>query len=88
MNKKLKYWLFCALLFSIISVNAQTYQAAYGTIVNQCSQTNITNNLTTFESLGMKRAGTTALANTLTWLKNQYTSYGYTASQMAALATL
>lgn len=82
MNKKLKYYLLGILMVMQFSVLAQTYQAAYGTIVNQCSQTNITNNLTTFESLGMKRAGTTALANTLTWLKNQYTSYGYTASQM------
>lgn len=82
MYKKINYWLFSAVLFINLNTTAQTYQAAYATIVNQCSQTNITNNLTTFESLGMKRAGTTALANTLTWLKNQYTSFGYTTGQM------
>jgi hypothetical protein len=61
---------------------AQTYIFAYGNIVNQVSQTNISTNLQEFENLGVKRRGTTALTNTLNWLKNKYSSYGYTATQM------
>ena len=60
----------------------QTYIQAYQDVVDQCSQTNITTNLTEFEALGVKRRGTTALQNTLNWLKAEYLSYGYTASQM------
>lgn len=73
---------FILLLFVTEITQAQVYQAVYGAIVNQCSQQNITNNLTTFESLGLKRKGTTALQNTLDWLKNKYISFGYTTSQI------
>jgi aminopeptidase YwaD len=61
---------------------AQTYIPAYATVVNQCSQANITTNLTEYEALGVKRRGTPALQNTLDWLRNKYTSYGYSASQL------
>jgi hypothetical protein len=61
---------------------SQTYNANYATVVNQTSQTNITTNLTAFENLGVKRRGTVALQNTLDWLKNQYSSFGYAPSQL------
>ena len=61
---------------------AQVYTEQYATIVNQVSATNILNNLTEFENLGVKRRGTTPLQNTLNWLKAEYLSYGYTAAQM------
>ncbi len=64
------------------AAEAQTFIQGYANVVNQCSQTNITNNLTEFEALGVKRRGTAALNNTLNWLKTEYLSYGYTASQM------
>jgi hypothetical protein len=64
------------------SVQSQTYIPYYGTIVDQVSEANILTNLTEFENLGIKRRGTTALQNTLNWLKEEYLSYGYTASQM------
>lgn len=73
------------LVFSfLIATNlySQTFKQAYANIVNQCSQTNITTSLTEFEALGLKRRGTPALQNTLNWLKNKYTSYGYSTSQM------
>lgn len=70
-----------AFFFNTVSI-AQTYIAAYGTIVNQCSQTNITDDLTQYEALGVKAHGNAALTNTLNWLKNKYLSYGYSASQM------
>lgn len=71
-------------LFSLFStVNySQTFIQTYQDVVDQCSQENITANLTQFESLGVKRRGTAALQNTLNWLKAEYLSYGYTASQM------
>ena len=78
-----KYLLVLTVLFVCpMASKAQTYIQAYADIVNQCSQTNITNSLTEFEALGVKRRGTTALQNTLDWLKNKYLSYGYTASQL------
>ena len=73
------------LIFSLLSINgafAQTFVQAYADVVDQVSQTNITTNLTEYESLGVKRRGTAALQNSLDWLKNKYSSYGYTAGQM------
>lgn len=76
-----------SLLIAVVALSSlasygQTYIQAYQDVVNQCSQTNITTNLTEFEALGVKRRGTAALQNTLNWLKAEYLSYGYTASQM------
>ena len=68
--------------FSSHEIQSQVYNANYAAVVNQCSSSNILNNLTEYEALGVKRRGTAALDNTLTWLKNKYLSYGYTASQI------
>jgi aminopeptidase YwaD len=73
------------LIFSLLALTSsysQSFLQAYANVVNQCSQTNITANLTQFEALGLKRRGTTSLQNTFDWLKNKYLSYGYTAAQM------
>jgi hypothetical protein len=70
-----------ALVFNT-NLFGQTFEQAYANVVNQCSQSNITTNLTQYEALGVKRRGTPALQNTLDWLKNKYLSYGYTASQL------
>lgn len=72
----------CIALMCYGTANGQTYVPAYGTVVGQCSSSNILTSLTQFEALGVKRRGTTALSNTLTWIKNKYLSYGYTAGQM------
>ncbi|WP_395076061.1 M28 family peptidase [Flavobacterium sp.] len=69
-------------IFTLNFATAQSYIPAYANIVNQTSQTNITNNLTEYEALGVKRRGTPELQNTLNWLKNKYLSYGYTNLQM------
>lgn len=61
---------------------SQEYIPYYASVVEQCSQTNITNNLTAYEGLGLKRRGTTSLQNTFDWLKNKYLGFGYTASQI------
>lgn len=71
-----------SLLLIVTKGFSQQYIPYYGSIVEQCSQANITNNLTAFESLGVKRRGTNALQNTFDWLKNKYSSYGYTSAQL------
>ncbi|RAR70751.1 M28 family peptidase [Flavobacterium aciduliphilum] len=78
----LKKSLLISAFFYGSSCFSQTFIQAYADVVNQCSQTNINNSLTSFESLGMKRRGTIALQNTLDWLKNQYLSYGYSSAQI------
>jgi aminopeptidase YwaD len=79
-NSVLKFSLF--LVFIANGLSAQTFIQAYANVANQVSQTNITTNLQEFENLGVKRRGTTSLTNTFNWIKNKYTSYGYTATQM------
>jgi aminopeptidase YwaD len=83
MKKLIKnHYLLIILSFIITKNNAQSFIQGYQDVVNQCSQSNITTNLTEFEALGLKRRGTAQLQNTLDWLKNKYLSYGYTAAQM------
>ena len=79
MKNLLAYVSFCLLTYSSF---AQQYVPFYGSVVDQVSSSNILNNLTEFENLGVKRRGTPALQNTLDWLKAEYLSYGYTAAQM------
>ena len=79
--KKLLYLFSFVILviFSSQSIDGQVYNANYAAVVNQCSSSNILNNLTEYEALGVKRRGTVALDNTLTWLKNKYVSFTSTA---------
>lgn len=77
-----KFFFFVIFLISSFYTQAQVYNAAYQAVVNQTSQVNITEDLTQFEALGVKRRGTPALQNTLDWLKTKYLSYGYSASQL------
>lgn len=74
-----------ALLLLVLVANlsfSQTFEQRYADIVSQVSQTNITNLLTEFEALGVKRRGTPALENTYNWLRNKYLSFGYSAGQL------
>ena len=79
---KSSFLVIIASLFLCNFAHSQTFNASYAAIVSQCSSSNILTNLTEYEALGVKRRGTVPLENTLTWLKNKYLSYGYTASQM------
>jgi len=72
------YGLMLAMMASVVV--AQVPQ--YATVANQVLQDNISQSLIKFQSLGVKQKGTAALTNTLTWLKSQYTSFGYTTAQM------
>jgi hypothetical protein len=76
--------LLTSIIFLCVCSNSfsQIYEPYYASIVNQVSESNVLTKLTEFENLGVKRKGTTALQNTLNWLKTEYLSYGYTAAQM------
>lgn len=65
------------------SIGAQSFIQAYQDRANMVTQTNITANLQGFAGLGVKTTGSQANTNALTWLKNKYLSYGYTAGDMA-----
>jgi len=78
--KKLLFSFF--LLFFIAKGHTQIFIPYYGSVVDQVSASNVLNNLTEFENLGVKRRGTSPLQNTLDWLKAEYLSYGYTTAQM------
>ncbi|WP_080779114.1 M28 family peptidase [Chryseobacterium phocaeense] len=78
--KKLVIFLYSAA--AIGSMNAQTLIQAYKNRADMVSQTNITTNLQDFSNLGIKTTGSVNNANALTWIKNKYISYGYSASQI------
>lgn len=79
----MKKILFSIFLFSCFNnIFSQQFIPYYATVSSQVSESNVFNTLTEFEDLGVKRRGTPALQNTLNWLKNKYTSFGYNASQM------
>ncbi|WP_300687602.1 M28 family peptidase [Chryseobacterium sp.] len=78
--KKLTTFL-CASLI-VPSISAQTFIQAYKDRADMVTQSNITTNLQDFGNLGIKTTGSQANANALTWIKNKYLSYGYTASQI------
>lgn len=69
-------------LLSIQSIQAQSLIQAYKNRANMVTQTNITTNLQEFSNLGIKTTGSLNNANALTWIKNKYISYGYSASQI------
>jgi aminopeptidase YwaD len=74
--------LFALFILSSFTSFSQQYIPYYNTVSSQVSSSNVLNYLTEFENLGVKRRGTTSLQNTLDWLKNKYTTFGYTAAQM------
>lgn len=79
---KKKHLFFIFPFFVFCQGSSQSFIQAYANVANQSLQSNITSHLTEFEALGVKRRGTTALQNTLNWLRTEYLNYGYTASQL------
>ncbi|MEM5565263.1 M28 family peptidase [Psychroserpens sp. AS72] len=65
-------------LFAINVTSAQTFNQFYADIVANTSQANVLNDLTTFESFGIKTVGSTALTNTENWITSRYQALGYT----------
>ena len=71
------------LIFALQNLGySQIFNSFYQSVANQCSQSNITTNLTDYEALGVKRRGTAALQNTLNWLTDKYVGFGYSPSQI------
>ncbi|PIF45770.1 aminopeptidase YwaD [Chryseobacterium sp. 52] len=70
------------LSLSAYSLQAQNFIQAYQNKVDKVSQANITANLQSFGSFGVKTTGSPENTNALNWLKSQYQSYGYNASQI------
>ncbi|MPT31535.1 MAG: M28 family peptidase [Chryseobacterium sp.] len=68
------------IFISLQFIRAQTFIQAYQDRANKVSQSNINTYLQEFEALGVKRTGTTQNTNTFNWIKNKYTSFGYTTS--------
>ncbi|AKK74196.1 leucyl aminopeptidase [Chryseobacterium gallinarum] len=79
--KKIAAFLFASVVAQ--STNAQSFIQSYKDRADMVTQTNITTYLQEFANLGIKTTGSQANANALEWLKNKYTSYGYSASQIA-----
>ncbi|MFD0962510.1 M20/M25/M40 family metallo-hydrolase [Pseudofulvibacter geojedonensis] len=76
---KLHYLIFMYLTSLIgISTQAQTYNAYHNTIASGCSQSSVDTNLQEYVNFGIKSVGSTAIQNSLDWLKAKYQSYGYT----------
>ncbi len=77
------------LLFLMFGCNQAFAQSnpSYATVANMVSQTNVTQIITDFQGFGVKARGSATstaainLQNTLDWLKNKYTSFGYTLAQ-------
>ncbi|AZA83537.1 leucyl aminopeptidase [Chryseobacterium lactis] len=79
--KRITTFLCTALM--IQSIAAQSFIQAYKNRADMVTQANITANLQEFGNLGIKTTGSQANTNTLNWIKNKYTAYGYSASQIA-----
>ena len=82
LQMKNKLHLTTLLLLFINGLSGQSFIQAYADIANQVSQSNVTNNLTEFEALGVKRRGTQPLEDTYVWLRNKYLGFGYTNAQL------
>lgn len=78
----MKKILFLAGTFCTIFISSQNFIQAYQNRANAVTQANINANLTDFASYGVKKTGTVSNQNALAWLKNKYTSFGYTASEI------
>lgn len=75
----MKYFNLSFLLFAVLNFSyAQTFNPFYANVVSNTSETNILNDLTTFESFGIKSVGSQALTNTENWITARYQSLGYT----------
>ncbi len=57
---------------------AQTFNQFYADVVANTSQTNVLNDLTTFENFGIKTVGSQALTDAENWITSRYQDLGYT----------
>lgn len=75
---------FTFLLISLFAVfSGQTFVQAYKNRADLVTQANINTYLQELAALGVKTTGSAANTNALNWLKNKYTSFGYTESEIS-----
>lgn len=73
-----KLYFTCFLWLVSLSLQAQSFNSFYSSIVENTSQTNLLNDLTTFESFGIKNVGSSRLTDAENWITARYQSLGYT----------
>ncbi|WP_080779115.1 M28 family peptidase [Chryseobacterium phocaeense] len=73
---------FLGIVSAVSSLSAQSFIQEYKNRADLVSQANITTNLQEFSNFGIKTTGSVNNTNTLNWLKNRYTAFGYSASQI------
>jgi len=66
------------LVITLNIAQAQTLNSFYADVVANTSETNVLNDLTTFENFGIKNVGSAALTNCENWITARYQSLGYT----------
>ncbi|WP_026755251.1 M28 family peptidase [Sediminibacter sp. Hel_I_10] len=74
--KQILLVLILAITTSLLS--AQNFNSFYGNTVANTSQTNLINDLTTFENFGVKEVGSAALTSAENWITARYNDLGYT----------
>jgi len=77
--KSIKKTILTLLFLPVLNLSvAQTYDANYQSIVDNCTLSSITTNLNEFVNHGVKSVGSSEIDNAKNWLKAKYLSYGYT----------
>ena len=73
-----QYLIRFVILLCFATINAQDFNQDYANLVAKVSQTNILNDLTTFENFGVKNVGSEALTKAENWIAERYQNLGYT----------
>lgn len=73
----LKFTLFAIIFYISATSFSQTYNTFYADVVSNVSQTNINNDLTSFENFGIKNVGSSRLTDAQNWITSRYQSLGY-----------
>ncbi len=79
MKQILSFSLLCLIFTSGFS---QTFNPFYADIVENVSEANLLNDLTTYTNFGVKEVGTSNLTDSENWIVNRYQTLGYTDIQL------
>ncbi|MFK7781277.1 M28 family metallopeptidase [Psychroserpens sp.] len=73
--KKLILTYFISLI--VLTIQSQTFNSFYSSIIESSSQSNLLNDLKTFENFGIKNVGSSKLTDAENWISSRYKSLGY-----------
>lgn len=76
-SKSVGIFILIYFIFIISSLRSQTYDPFIQSKVDELSYDSMYSKLQTFESFGVKQAGSEALFQTASWIINQHQQYGY-----------